>query len=102
MTMDTPPHKVDPRVRGLSHAPRRMYNIASMKLQLHGRSFHTLLMVFVIGMVMAQPAAAYTDPGSGALILQMVGAALVGGLFYFRKILSFFRRDRSRSGSDNG
>jgi hypothetical protein len=28
----------------------------------------------------------YTDPGSGALLLQLIIASLVGGLFYFRKI----------------
>ncbi len=72
-----------------------------MKVGLHMRSLYTLLLVIALGIAVEQPAAAYTDPGSGALILQMVGAALVGGLFYFRKFLSFFRRDRSRSGNDN-
>ena len=28
----------------------------------------------------------YTDPGSGALLLQLLMAALLGGLFYLRKI----------------
>jgi hypothetical protein len=28
----------------------------------------------------------YTDPGSGALLLQIITATLLGGLFYFRKI----------------
>ena len=27
----------------------------------------------------------YTDPGSGALLLQLLAATLLGGLFYFRK-----------------
>jgi len=32
------------------------------------------------------PAYAYSDPGSGLLLLQMLGSALVGVLFYFRQI----------------
>lgn len=28
----------------------------------------------------------YTDPGSGALLLQLIVATLLGGLFYFRKL----------------
>lgn len=28
----------------------------------------------------------YTDPGSGQLVLQLLMATLLGGLFYFRKL----------------
>lgn len=28
----------------------------------------------------------YTDPGSGALLLQLLAASLLGGLFYIRKV----------------
>ncbi len=39
---------------------------------------------------------AYVDPGTGAMIIQVVGAAVVGGMFYFRtirdKIASWFTR----------
>lgn len=35
---------------------------------------------------------AYIDPGSGALMLQMLIAAVVSGLVFFRqKVVSFFR-----------
>lgn len=34
----------------------------------------------------------YTDPGSGALILQLLSAAVIGSLFYFRSF-----RDRVRA-----
>lgn len=34
----------------------------------------------------------YTDPGSGTLILQMLIAALVGLMFYIRKITALVRR----------
>jgi hypothetical protein len=36
-------------------------------------------------------ASAYTDPGSGALIWQMMVAGLVGVGFYFRRITAWFR-----------
>jgi hypothetical protein len=36
-------------------------------------------------------ARAYTDPGSGALIWQVLVGGLVGAMFYFRKITSWFK-----------
>jgi hypothetical protein len=38
-----------------------------------------------------QEARAYTDPGSGMLIWQMLVAGFVGVLFYFRRLTSWFR-----------
>ncbi len=35
---------------------------------------------------------AYTDPGSGALLWQVLVAGLVGALFYIRKFTAFFRK----------
>jgi hypothetical protein len=35
---------------------------------------------------------AYADPGSGALIWQVLVAGFVGALYYVRKIAEFFRR----------
>lgn len=36
----------------------------------------------------------YTDPGSGQLILQLIMASLLGGLFYFRKLKDWiFKRN---------
>jgi len=34
-------------------------------------------------------AKAYTDPGTGALIWQMVAAGFVGAMFYFRRLRVF-------------
>lgn len=62
-----------------------------------GNYAKTVLTLVLIGVAVEQPAAAYTDPGSGALILQMIAAAAVGVLFYFRKVLSFFRRSTKDS-----
>ena len=36
---------------------------------------------------LAVPAQAYTDPGSGLLLWQMLGAAFVGGMFMVRKFI---------------
>jgi hypothetical protein len=44
-------------------------------------------------------ARAYTDPGSGALIWQMLMAAFVGGAFYFRRFTAWVRR-RLESNAD--
>lgn len=33
---------------------------------------------------------AYIDPGSGALLWQMITAAVVGALFYIKKVRLFF------------
>jgi hypothetical protein len=39
---------------------------------------------------------AYIDPGTGSMLLQMFGAAVAGGIFYFhelrRKIMALFSR----------
>jgi hypothetical protein len=35
---------------------------------------------------------AYADPGSGALIWQVLVAATIGVLYYARKIVAFFRK----------
>jgi hypothetical protein len=42
-------------------------------------------------LLLARPAQAYTDPGTGALIWQLLAAAGIGILFYARKILEWFR-----------
>ncbi len=50
--------------------------------------------VFLIALAMfatEREARAYTDPGSGALIWQMLVAGLVGVGFYFRRITAWFK-----------
>mgnify|MGYP000246916578 CR=1 len=52
------------------------------------------------------PALAYIDPGSGSFLLQIIGAAIVGILFYFRTfrewLQSFFsKKSRPNSESEN-
>ena len=41
-----------------------------------------------------QPLAAYTDPGSGALLWQILVAGFVGFMFYLYKLTSLFRKKR--------
>jgi hypothetical protein len=50
--------------------------------------------IFLIALAMfatEREARAYTDPGTGALIWQMMVAGLVGVGFYFRRITSWFK-----------
>jgi hypothetical protein len=50
--------------------------------------------IFLIALAMfatEREARAYTDPGSGALIWQMLVAGLVGVSFYFRRITTWFK-----------
>ena len=43
-------------------------------------------LVFILFLISTTPAYAYSDPGSGLLLLQLLGSACVGVLFYFSKI----------------
>lgn len=45
-------------------------------------------------------ASAYTDPGSGALMWQLLLAAMVGVSFYFRKFIGWIRNWRKRPQED--
>ena len=50
--------------------------------------------VAVIALLMLateREARAYTDPGTGAMIWQMLAAGAVGLLFYFRKFITWFK-----------
>lgn len=44
----------------------------------------------------AEPAYGYTDPGSGLLLWQMVGAAFVGSLFYVKRLVGWLRFGRRK------
>jgi hypothetical protein len=53
-----------------------------------------VLLALAMLVMTERPAYGYTDPGSGALIWQALMAALVGASFYFRRIVSWFKRRR--------
>lgn len=50
--------------------------------------------LFLVLVATERPARAYADPGSGALLFQILAAAFVGALFYARKIIRWFRPKR--------
>ena len=41
-------------------------------------------------MLLASPAFGYTDPGSGLMLLQILGAVLVGLMFHARRVVTRF------------
>ncbi len=62
----------------------------------HTKLFLTLPFRIIFLMTLAtfateREARAYTDPGTGALLWQMMVAGLVGVGFYFRRITSWFK-----------
>ncbi len=59
------------------------------------RAASRVLPIAIMLILTAREAAAYTDPGSGALVWQMLVAGFVGGLFYIRKFISRLRSGRT-------
>ncbi|MGE5506100.1 MAG: hypothetical protein ACM31L_16890 [Actinomycetota bacterium] len=61
--------------------------------------------VLAAAVLLAPSAHAYVDPGSGTLLLQILGAAAVGGLFYLRtawaKLRGLFSRSAGKSPQDD-
>lgn len=59
----------------------------------------------VVSVAAVGKAAAYIDPGTGSMLLQMIGAGVAGAIFYFRelrmKLLSMFSR-REAPAADDG
>ncbi len=58
------------------------------------RAAEVLFLCVLILYISERQAYAYTDPGSGALIWQMLVAAFIGAGFYFRKVLFWFKGKR--------
>lgn len=49
----------------------------------------TTLLSVILLLSAAQQAYSYTDPGSGMLLLQILGGAAIGCLFYVRRFFSW-------------
>jgi hypothetical protein len=64
------------------------------KMSLHTFRIAMLLLCLFTGF--ESQAQAYTDPGTGALIWQVVVAGFVGALFYIRRITAFFSGFRKK------
>ena len=50
-----------------------------------------LFITAAIIMALPRPAAAYVDPGSGAMLWQVAAAAVIGSLFYVRRGFNWVR-----------
>ena len=63
-----------------------------------------LACALAVSLAAAGPACAYIDPGTGSMLLQMIGAAVAGAIFYFRelriKLVSFFTRREAPAAED--
>ncbi len=57
-------------------------------------ALRTLGLLSVALLFGAAEARAYTDPGSGALLWQILVGALTGSLFYVRRIVNWFNRNK--------
>lgn len=49
-------------------------------------NFRYINIVLFVFFCTASPAYAYSDPGSGLMLFQLLGAAAVGCLFYVKKV----------------
>jgi len=58
----------------------------------------SLILLSVVFFGSARQARAYADPGSGALVWQMLVAGFVGALYYFRKFASRLMSRKNRPG----
>ena len=57
---------------------------------------HTLLGTIALLFSAAYPAYGYTDPGTGLLMWQVIGAAFVGSLFYLKRFLGWLGLGRKK------
>ncbi len=58
------------------------------------------LLTVLLLLMAEREARAYTDPGSGMLIWQMLVAGFVGGMFYLRKFTSKLRLKKKAGAAD--
>ena len=64
------------------------------------RVAHVLAALLTVVVVNCSTALAYTDPGTGSLVLQMLFAAGVGLLFYARRAFAWLRGSSKRRAAD--
>lgn len=67
-------------------------------------SFRRGALAAVLALGIAGPAQAYIDPGTGSMLLQVIGAGIAGAIFYFReiriKVMSLFSRREAPAADD--
>ena len=52
----------------------------------------TILLVVLLAILGEKPAHAYSDPGSGALLWQVMISGVVGTLYYLRRFAAFWKK----------
>ena len=61
--------------------------------------FDKIILAAALVLIVAEvDAYAYTDPGTGTLILQVLMAAVFGAMFYLRRLISWVRGFRGGAG----
>lgn len=58
-----------------------------------------LLSVFLLSLILANPAQAYLDPGTGSMILQALAAGAVAVAIFWRSLLSKVKRLFGKGGA---
>jgi hypothetical protein len=69
---------------------------------LYSALLRILTLGYIAGLILMteQRASAYVDPGSGLLLLQMLGASVAGGLFFLRQRLRKLFRSGARDSAN--
>jgi hypothetical protein len=60
-------------------------------MKMRGLNTERLVAFTLLGAATTTHAYGYADPGSGALIWQMLVAGFIGAAFYFRRFTSWFK-----------
>ena len=55
-----------------------------------------LLLLVLVSFAFEREAKGYTDPGTGALVWQLILSGFVGAMFYARRVLNWTRRRSNR------
>jgi len=76
-------------------------NSSSGGTMVRSKTREAFAIAMIVLLVLARDAHAYTDPGTGALIWQMLLAASVGFMFYARRLFAWVRGRRSGDKTDD-
>ena len=80
-------------ISNLGRTPKPSF--PKQRFELLAAALRPLCLCLLLLAALPKPAHAYTDPGTGALIWQMLVAGFVGAMFYFRRFTGWFR-DRKK------
>ena len=67
---------------------------------MHLGSYRVALLLLVLLVGVEREAKGYTDPGTGALIWQVLIAGFMGAMFYFRRIKNYLMSFRNKQQQD--